>query len=139
MKNGAGIVFLYSSSFSDAKGAAPLLCHVSSTNSSRCIFAAHFLHFIVILSIHGLCNSKSGPSGSSSATSIISFLENNISLFSHSVQLQIGNGQPQNLSLDIHQGCFSFMISKNLFFGCSKKYSTFCAASIALLSSLSSM
>ncbi|MEN8303863.1 MAG: peptidoglycan editing factor PgeF, partial [Campylobacterota bacterium] len=32
----------------------------------------------------------------------------------------------QNLSLEIHHGCFSLIISKNLFFGWSKKYSTFC-------------
>ena len=139
MKNGAGIVFSYSSSLNEAKGAAPLLCQVSKTNSSRCIFASHFLHLIEILSIHGLCSSKSGPSGRSSATSIISFLENSLSMFSHSVHFQIGIGQPQNLSLEMHHGCFSLIISKNLFFGWSKKYSTFCAASIALSSSLSSM
>jgi len=35
----------------------------------------HFWHLIAILSIHGLCSSKSGPSGSSDAASTISFLE----------------------------------------------------------------
>ena len=43
--------------------------------------------------------------------SVISFLENNFSMFSHSAHFQIGNGQPQNLSLDIHHGCFSLIIS----------------------------
>ena len=109
------MVFLYSSSLNEAKGAAPLLCQVSKTNSSRCIFALHFLHLIETRSIHGLCNSKSGPSGRSSATSIISFLENSLSMFSHSVHFQIGIGQPQNLSLEMHHGCFSLIISKNLF------------------------
>ena len=139
MRNGAGIFFSYSSSLNEANGATPLLCHVSNTNSSRCIFELHFLHFIEILSIQGLCNSKSGPSGRSSDASMISFLEKSLSIFPHSLHFHIGNGHPQNLSLEIHHGCFSLIISKNLFFGCSKKYSTFCAALIALSPSLSSM
>ena len=84
----------------------------------------HFLHFIVMLSIHGRCNSKSGPSGRLSAESIISCLEKNQFFSPQSLQSHTGSGHPQILSRDIHQGCLSLIIPKNLFFGCSKKYST---------------
>ena len=92
-----------------------------------------------MLSIQGLCNSKFGPSGNLSADSTISFLEKNQFFSPQSSQLQTGNGHPHTLSREIHHGCFSLMIPKNLFFGCSKKYSTLSAASIALLSSLSNL
>jgi len=140
VKNGAGISFEYSSSVSEAYGAAPLLCHVSKTYSSLFVLVlSHFLHFTVMLSIHGLCNSKSGPSGKFSAASTISFLVKNQFFSLHSSQFQTGNGHPQILSREIHHGCLSLMIPKNRFFGCSKKYSTLFAASIALLSSLSNL
>ena len=99
-----------------------------------CWHCHNFEHFILILSIHGLCNSKSGPSGSSEDESTISFLENNAVCFPQSLQFHIGSGHPQNLSLEIHQGCFSLIIPKNRFFGWSKKYSTFSAAFTALSS-----
>ena len=140
MKNGAGISFEYSSSVNDEYGAEPLLCHVSKTYSSLFVLTLpHFLHFTVILSIHGLCNSKSGPSGKFSAASTISFLVKNQFFSPQSSQLQTGSGQPQILSREIHHGCFSLIIPRNLFFGCSKKYSTLSAASIALLSRRSSL
>ena len=92
-----------------------------------------------MLSIQGLCSSKFSPSGNSDAASMISFLENSLSMLPHSLQFQMGIGHPQNLSRDIHHGCFSLIISKNLFFGCSKKYSTSSAALIALSPNLSSI
>ena len=92
-----------------------------------------------MLSIHGLCNSKSGPSGNLSAESTISFLVKNQFFSPQSSQFHTGNGQPQILSREIHHGCFSLIIPKNLFFGCSKKYSTLSAASIALLPNLSNL
>jgi hypothetical protein len=92
-----------------------------------------------MLSIHGLCNSKSGPSGKSFAASTISFLEKNQFFSPQSSQFHTGNGQPQILSREIHHGCLSLIIPRNLFFGCSKKYSTLFAASIALLSNLSNL
>src|SRR3970282_2518041 len=112
---------LYSESVSEQYGAAPLLCQVSSTNCSLSIFESHFLHFITTLSIHGLCNSKFGPSGSSDAAFTISFLENNRVCLPQSLQSHIGRGHPQNLSREIHHGCFSLIIPKNRFFGWSKK------------------
>ena len=118
VKNGAGISLEYSSSESEAYGAEPLLCQVSSTYSSLFVFVLlHFLHFIVMLSIHGLCNSKSGPSGNLSAESKISCLEKNQFFSPQSSQFHTGSGHPQILSLDIHHGCRSLIIPRNLFFG----------------------
>ena|SRR3970040_655132 len=140
VKNGAGISLEYSSSVNDEYGAEPLLCHVSKTYSSLFVFVLlHCLHFIVILSIHGRCNSKFGPSGNFAAESMISFLVKNQFCFLQSLHIQTGNGHPQILSRDIHHGCLSLIIPKNLFFGCSKKYSTLSAALIALSSNLSSL
>ncbi len=140
MKNGAGIPLEYSSSVNDEYGAEPLLCHVSKTYSSLFVFALlHCLHFMVMLSIHGRCNSKFGPSGKFAAESMISFLVKNQFCSPHSLHIQTGNGHPQILSRDMHHGCFSLMIPKNLFFGWSKKYSTLSAAAIALSSNLSSL
>ena len=68
-----------------------------------------------------------------------SFLVKNQFFSPQSSQFHTGNGQPQILSREIHHGCLSLIIPKNLFFGCSKKYSTLSAASIALLSNLSSL
>src|SRR5574338_1549380 len=117
VRNGARIPDAYSSSDSEEYGADPLLCHVSRTNFSRSIWAPHFLHFITTLSIHGLWSSKFSPSGRFDAAETISFLENNLSMWPHSLQFHIGNGQPQNLSREIHHGCFSFIIPRNRFFG----------------------
>src|SRR3990170_8756385 len=80
----------------------------------------HFAHFTRTLSIHGLCNSKFGPSGSFDAASTISFLENNSVCLPQSLQSHIGRGHPQSLSREIHHGCFSLIIPKNRFFGWSK-------------------
>src|SRR5574341_875980 len=123
VRNTAGMFSAYSESVSDAYGAAPLLCHVSSTNNSRSIFEPHFLHFITILSIHGLCSSKFGPSGSSEELSTMSFLEKNHWCSPQFLQFHSGNGHPHILSRDMPHGCLSLIISRNLFFGCSKKYS----------------
>jgi len=140
VRNCAGMFLVYSSSDNEVYGAEPLLCQVSKTYSSLFVFALpHFEHFILTLSIHGLCSSKSGPSGSSKDESTISFLENKAVCSPQSLHFQIGRGHPQNLSREIHQGCFSLIIPKNLFFGCSKKYSTFSAAFTALSPSLSSL
>src|SRR5690349_10691958 len=117
VKNTAGIKFLNSSSSRDEYGALPLLCHVSKTNGSRLITPSHLLQCISILSIQGRCNSKFVPSGNLDALFTISFLENNPSFKVHLLHFQIGKGVPQTLSLDIHQGTFSFMISINRFFG----------------------
>src|SRR3972149_3872401 len=68
----------YSSFVNEEYGAEPLLCQVSRTYSSLWVLTLpHFAHFTRTLSIHGLCNSKFGPSGSFDAASTISFLENN--------------------------------------------------------------
>src|SRR3972149_2597197 len=75
----------------------------------------HFAHFTRTLSIHGLCNSKFGPSGSFDAASTISFLENNRVCLPQSLQSHIGRGHPQNLSREIHHGCFSLIIPNNGF------------------------
>src|SRR5919202_6046261 len=133
----AGIKSLYSLSVSDAKGAAPLLCQVSSTNGSRCISAPHFSHFILILSIQGRWSSKSGPSGKSIALLIISALEKRSCLLEQFRHGHIGRGVPHSRSLDIHQGCCSLIISIYLFRGGSKKYSTLSAASSGISPSFS--
>ena len=54
------------------------------------------------------------------AFSIIDFLENKPTLCEHDVHFQIGRGVPQTLSLEIHQGLFSLIISMKRFWGCSK-------------------
>src|SRR3989338_8844155 len=98
VKNGAGIPLEYSSSVNDEYGAEPLLCHVSKTYSSLFVFVLlHCLHFIVMLSIHGRCNSKFGPSGNLSAESMISFLVKNQFCFLQSLHIQTGNAHPQTL------------------------------------------
>src|SRR3989338_6993947 len=114
VKNGAGIPLEYSSSVNDEYGAEPLLCHVSKTYSSLFVFVLlHCLHFIVMLSIHGRCNSKFGPSGNFAAESMISFLVKSQFCFLQSLHIQTGNGHPQILSRDIqHNGylCLIFPI-----------------------------
>ena len=134
------MLFAYSSSVSDEYGAEPLLCHVSSTYSSLFVFVLlQCLHFMITLSIHGRCNSKFGPSGNFAAESMISFLVKNQFCFLHSLHIQTGKGHHQILSLDIHHGCLSLIIPKNLFFGASKKYSTLSAALMALSPNLCSL
>ena len=99
MRNGAGMLLEYSSFVNEEYGAEPLLCQVSRTYSSLLVFSLpQFEHFTITLSIHGLCNSKSGPSGSLDDASTISFLEKSGVFFSQSLQSHIGRGHPQNSS-----------------------------------------
>src|SRR5665647_441005 len=94
VKKDVGTNFSYSSSVKRAYGEAPLLCHVSSTKSSLRMTPPHFSHFNVILSTHGLCNSKFSGIGSW-AFSMSSFLLAIKRLFVHFSQDHMGRGVPQ--------------------------------------------
>ena len=136
IKKDVGTNFSYSSSVNRACREAPLLCHVSRTKSSLRMAPPHFSHFNVILSTHGLCNSKFSGIGSW-AFSMSSFLLAIKRLFVHFSHVQIGRGVPQMRSRLIHHGLPSFRNPRKRFLGSSKKYSIFSAASSTLLLILS--
>ena len=96
------------------------MCQVSRTNGSLNASRPHFGHFSTILSIHGRCSSKFGPSGRSFASSIMRFLEKAGVFSPQEEQTQMGRGAPQLLSLVMHQGGDSVRNSRNLFLGPSK-------------------
>src|SRR5574339_965912 len=103
VRNEAGINSAYSWSVSEAYGAAPLLCHVSSTNGSLFMPAPHFSQFSLTLSIQGRWSSKSDPSGSSAAFDTMSCLEKSALLWPHLPHDQIGRGVPHTRSREMHQ------------------------------------
>src|SRR5437899_10554310 len=95
---------LLSSSVNAARGAEPLLCHVSRTKGSRLQSPPHFGHFSTSLSIQGLCSSKSSPSGSAFALSRMLRRENAGTFCLQSPQTHLVSGVPHTLSLETHHG-----------------------------------
>ena len=101
-------------------GAEPLLCHVSSTNGSLRASEPHLGHLRTILSIQGRWSSKSFPSGSETAWSMMLSREKAGTFSLQEVQTHMGRGVPQIRSREMHQGGDCLMNSMNLLRGWSK-------------------